>query len=74
MNPPITPDASASGVQPTLIRQKLGLSQKQFAELLGVSKKTLQNWEQGVRKPSGAAQALLKLTAEKPDVVREVLL
>ena len=61
------PDAAA-------IRASLGLSQKQFAAMLGISEHTLRKWEQGQNGPSGAAKALLKLTAEKPDVVREVLL
>lgn len=74
MNAPNTSPTDVGEVNPLRIREKLGLSQSQFAELLSVSKKTLQNWEQGVRKPSGAAQALLKLAHEKPDVVREVLL
>jgi len=55
-------------------RQKIGVSQAKFAELLGVSVRTLQEWEQGRRKPSGAAQSLLILADKKPDVLREVLL
>jgi len=55
-------------------RQKIGVSQARFAELLGVSVRTLQEWEQGRRKPSGAAQSLLILADKKPDVLREVLL
>lgn len=55
-------------------RQKMGVSQAQFATLLGVSRRTLQEWEQGRRKPSGAAQSLLILADKKPEVLREVLL
>ena len=54
-------------------RQKLGLSQAQFAEALGISKRTLQEWEQGRRSPSGAAQALIRIAKRHPEVVREVL-
>jgi putative transcriptional regulator len=55
-------------------RHRTGLSQAQFAHLLGVSKRTLQDWEQGRREPSGAARSLLKIARERPDVLREVLL
>ena len=54
-------------------RNKIGLTQVQFAELLGVSKRTLQEWEQGRKKPSGAASSLLKIAIERPDVLQEVL-
>ena len=54
-------------------RMKSGLSQMDFARLLGVSKRTLQEWEQGRREPSGAAKSLLKIALERPDVLREVL-
>ena len=50
-------------------REKLGLSQTQFARLLGISVRTLHHWEQGTRKPSGAARVLLKVAAEHPEVV-----
>ena len=53
-------------------RQKVGLSQTQFALLLGVSKRTLQDWEQGRREPSGAAKSLLKVAEKRPDVLREI--
>ena len=53
-------------------RNKVGLTQVQFAELLGVSKRTLQEWEQGRKKPSGAASSLLKIAIERPDVLQEV--
>jgi putative transcriptional regulator len=54
------------------IRQRTGLSQKRFAELLGVSVRTLQDWEQGRRAPSGAARTLLTIAAKDPRVLREV--
>ena len=54
-------------------RHKVGLSQAQFAELLGVSKRTLQDWEQGRREPSGAARTLLEVAKKRPDVLLEVL-
>ena len=56
----------------TQARAKSGLSQSQFAQVLGVSMRTLQEWEQGRRKPSGAARALLTIAAKHPDVIREV--
>lgn len=55
------------GNNPSRIRERLGLSQSQFARLLGVSVYTLQNWEQGARKPSGAARSLLELVAADPE-------
>jgi putative transcriptional regulator len=54
------------------IREKLGLSQSRFAELLGVSVRTLQDWEQGRRMPSGAARTLLLVAAKNPQAILEV--
>ncbi len=54
------------------IREKTGLSQKQFARLLGVSVRTLQEWEQGRRAPSGAARTLLRIAAKNPRAVLDV--
>lgn len=54
-------------------RLKSGLSQSEFAKLIGVSKRTLQEWEQGRREPTGAAKSLLKIAVKRPDVLREVL-
>jgi putative transcriptional regulator len=48
------------------IREKTGLSQAVFARLLGVSVRTLQEWEQGRRTPSGAARTLLLIAAKNP--------
>lgn len=55
------------------IRGDLGLTQEEFATLMGVSVKTLQNWEQGRRQPEGPARALLIVTAKRPEVVLEAL-
>jgi putative transcriptional regulator len=56
----------------TQARGAVALSQAQFAGLMGVSVRTLQDWEQGRRKPSGAAQTLLAVAARHPDVLREL--
>lgn len=55
------------------IRSSLGLSQSEFAQLIGVSVATLQNWEQGRRQPEGPARALLKVAATHPDAVKDAL-
>ena len=55
------------------IRNRLGKSQSEFALLIGVSVATLQNWEQGRRRPEGPAQALLKIAARNPTAVAEAL-
>jgi putative transcriptional regulator len=55
------------------IRNKLGLSQADFATMIGVSVATLQNWEQGRRRPEGPAQALLKVAAANPQAVVDAL-
>ena len=55
-----------------LARAASGLSQAQFARLMGVSVRTLQEWEQGRRHPSGAAQTLLAVAQRHPDVLREL--
>jgi len=49
-----------------------GLSQQKFADVLGVSARTLQEWEQGRRKPSGAARSLLVIAKRMPEVLRKV--
>ena len=54
------------------VRGKLGLSQSKFASILGISADTLQNWEQGRRKPTGPARVLLKIAAKHPEVLLEV--
>jgi putative transcriptional regulator len=50
-------------------RLKLRLSQDKFAELLGISVKTLHNWEQGRRKPTGAARVLLRVASRHPELI-----
>ena len=54
------------------IRARTGLSQDKFAALLGVSIRTLQEWEQGRRAPSGAARTLLMIAAKNPQALLEV--
>ena len=53
-------------------RLKCGLSQAQFAAALHISPRTLQQWEQGRRHPSGAAETLLKIVSRHPEVLRDV--
>jgi len=53
-------------------RAKTGLSQSQFAALLGVSTRTLQNWEQGRTQPSGAAQTLIRVALQAPKILRGI--
>ena len=55
------------------IRAKLDKTQREFAMMIGVSLATLQNWEQGRRRPEGPAQALLKVAARNPKAVAEAL-
>ena len=54
------------------IREGTGLSQARFAELLGVSVRTLQDWEQGRRAPTGAARTLLQIAHRNPRALLEV--
>ena len=56
-----------------LARQGTGLSQAKFASALRISKRTWQEWEQGRRSPSEAAQALVRIAARHPEVLRESL-
>jgi putative transcriptional regulator len=63
----IDPDSVA------VIRGRMNLSQGEFARMLGISVDTLQNWEQGRRKPSGAARVLLRVAARRPEAVLEAV-
>ncbi len=51
-----------------IARAGTGMSQSRFAELIGVSVRTLQEWEQGRKRPSGPAEALLRLVAKQPQI------
>lgn len=53
-------------------RMKSGLPQSSFAKLLGVSVRTLQDWEQGRREPSGAAKTLIAIAERNPEALRAV--
>ena len=55
------------------IRQRLDKSQSEFALMIGVSVSTLQNWEQGRRRPVGPARALLRVAAQSPEIVAAAL-
>lgn len=54
-------------------RASTGLSQAEFAKLLGISKRTLQEWEQGRKQPTGAAKSLLKIALKHPNILRGML-
>lgn len=56
----------------TSVRERTGLSQARFAQLLGVSVRTLQEWEQGRRAPSGAARTLLLIAQKNPRALLDV--
>ncbi|WP_179402005.1 helix-turn-helix domain-containing protein [Burkholderia guangdongensis] len=62
-------------VEPTVAsvaRIKSGLSQSAFANLIGVSVRTLQQWEQGRREPTGAARTLLRVAVQHPEALRDI--
>ena len=59
---------------PAEVRARVGMSQVRFAQLLGVSARTLQQWEQGRRQPSGSARTVLRISARHPEVLRELML
>jgi len=55
------------------IRERLGVSQDKFAMILGVSRRTVENWEQGRRHPTGAARSLLKIVEADPEHALQAL-
>ena len=56
-----------------MVREKLHASQDEFALMIGVSPRTLQNWEQGRRRPEGPAKTLLRVAMRKPEAIVEAL-
>lgn len=68
--------ARVSRVEPNKVaeaRSRTGLTQLEFAEVLHISPRTLQEWEQGRRKPSGPAKALIEIASRHPEIIREDL-
>ena len=63
-----------SDIDVKAIREKISLSQSEFAKLFGLSKRTLEHWEHWRRVPSGPARAFLTVIAREPDAVRRALL
>ena len=57
---------------PQDIRRNLNLSQSAFAGLMGVSLRTVQDWEQGRRQPSGPAKSLLRIAEQRPEIFMEL--
>lgn len=75
-NPPLTPEELARMrpvPSPKAIRQRLRLSQEEFASRFGVSLGALRDWERGASVPDGAARTLLRVIETNPDAVREAL-
>ena len=70
---PDPPSATPTEGDPATIRSAMGLSQSKFAQLIGVSVRTLHKWEQHTSVPSGAAKTLLKVAASNPEAVRQAL-
>jgi putative transcriptional regulator len=62
------PEVDVSGA-----REKIGMTQKQFASAFGISLATVRNWEQGRRFPTGAARILLKIIQNNPEHVKQAL-
>ncbi len=71
MKPSRVTESAAADVK--AIRRRLGKSQAEFARMIGVSVSTLQNWEQGRRRPEGPARALLTVAADNPNAVSAAL-
>ena len=75
-NPPLTDDQLARMRRvpnPQEIRQRLGLTQREFATQFQIAQGTLRDWEQGARRPDSAAKAYLRVIAAAPDAVRRIL-
>jgi putative transcriptional regulator len=75
-NPPLT-DEQLTRMRrvpnPQEIRQRLGLTQREFSQQFQIALGTLRDWEQGARRPDSAAKAYLRVIAAAPDVVRHIL-
>lgn len=73
-NGKVTKDEVVTGARWAVLsaRSHAGLSQAEFAAALGVSKRTLENWEQGRAKPTGPAEVLLNLVASYPDTIKRL--
>ena len=65
----VTEHKTPSAKEIAQIRQRLGLTQEAFAALMGVSARTLQEWEQGRRKPAGPANSLLRIAKRHPEAL-----
>lgn len=65
----ITRTRSYPADHPAVVRARLGLSQAEFARLLGTGLGTLRHWEQGTRQPTGAARVLLRVAARDPEAI-----
>jgi putative transcriptional regulator len=75
-NPPLTDDQLARMRRvpdPHEIRQRLGLTQREFSQQFQIALGTLRDWEQGARRPDSAAKAYLRVIAAAPDAVRQIL-
>jgi putative transcriptional regulator len=75
-NPPLTDDQLARMRRvpdPREIRQRLGLTQREFSRQFQIALGTLRDWEQGARRPDSAAKAYLRVIAAAPDAVRQIL-
>lgn len=75
-NPPLTDEQLARMRRvpdPQEIRQRLGLTQRQFSRQFQIALGTLRDWEQGARRPDSAAKAYLRVIAAAPDAVRRIL-
>ncbi len=71
--PVISSDRAFVGVPGIdVIRRKLKLSKSAFASLMGVSPRTIRNWEQGKRKPQGPAKSLLRIAEQHPEIFTEL--